>query len=93
LDWASSTTAPIRETTLSRKAGDGIAVRAFGSLLEVDLSGSGAHALGLGTLDGRTLAERAGSGPAHYTFTGLDAAGIYTLTTTTAGGRSVRLVR
>lgn len=93
ITWAAATSAPIRQVTFGRPAADGIRFRTLGSLLEVDLTGSGEHALGIATLDGRTLAERTGIGPAHYLFPGLDASKIYTLTTTTSQGRSIRLVR
>jgi type 1 glutamine amidotransferase len=93
MDWTAGTAAPIIQVTLSRRAGDGIAVRTYGSLLEVDLAGAGDHFLGIGTLDGRKIAERSGHGPMHYAFPDLDPAAVYTLTTTTQGGRSVRLVR
>ncbi|MDB5047783.1 MAG: glycosyl hydrolase [Fibrobacteres bacterium] len=93
MDWTAGTTAPIRQTVLSRKSAEDMTIRTFGSRLEVDLTGGGDHFLGIGTLDGRVIAERSGHGPMHYAFPDLDPAAVYTLTATTQGGHSVRLVR
>lgn len=49
---AAATTAPIQQVSFARKNAQNLAYRNSGSMLEVDLTGSGAHILGLGTMDG-----------------------------------------
>jgi hypothetical protein len=92
IDWAAGTTAPIYPVTFYRGDGNGLKVRSMDGALEVDMIGLGGHALGIRTLDGRMIAERSGRGPMSYRFTGLERSAVYTLTATTAEGKSVRLV-
>ena len=92
IEWAAGANSAILPIPFSPAAWNGLILKSRGSLLEVEVTGSGSHILDIGTLSGRKISERSGQGPMHYFFDNLDAATIYTLTATTEAGRSTRLL-